>query len=133
MVCLGIPNPAIAEEYRTLRAELVGLYGRQDSRLSVAWAGVAAVLGGAPLAKAPDLGLFCGFVIVATCVLLILQPPVGVRSRVVDGGLLILSLLGLGLAVRRERRKTRFRAFWRLRFTEALAFEETAPRPAAAE
>jgi len=44
------------EEYKALRAEILALVARQGARLTVAWAGMGALLGVAAVSKIPELG-----------------------------------------------------------------------------
>ena len=44
------------EEYKALRAEVIALFARQETRLTVAWAGVAGLLGIAAISRLPELG-----------------------------------------------------------------------------
>ena len=59
-------DPDKAEEYRALRAELLSMYGRQDSRFASAWAGVGAVLALAGAGHSPEVGFFAVALVVAT-------------------------------------------------------------------
>jgi hypothetical protein len=56
---------ACLEEYKALRAEIVGLFVRADSRLALAWAGVAALVGAAAVSKIPELSLVGWLVVIA--------------------------------------------------------------------
>ena len=60
------PETVLLEEYKALRSELLTCFHRSDSRLALAWAGVAALIGAAAVARLPELGfLACGIVVAA--------------------------------------------------------------------